>query len=213
MTLKERLLKIAEYQKLNTAEFERKIGVANGYIKNFKGSLGSAKMENLLLAFPEVDPTWLLTGEGEMLKGTGTDAIPETREQTKGVPYIDVDFELGFDEMAVPTHSNPEDIIYLPGFERATFWCNAVGKSMEPEISSGDKIAMREIRDFSFLPFGGIYGIVTANGMRTIKRIGRGSDDMHYRLISTNPEYGDQEIDKRTIRAVFQVIGSIKFFS
>lgn len=60
----------------------------------------------------------------------------------------------------------------MPGYEKATLWCNASGHSMEPEINNGDIIALQRIDDFSFLPYGDVYGFVTTNGMRTIKDLG-----------------------------------------
>ena len=53
---------------MSVLQFEKRCGLSNGYIKNFKGNFGSDKLENLLNAFPNLNREWLLTGEGEMLK-------------------------------------------------------------------------------------------------------------------------------------------------
>lgn len=83
---------------------------------------------------------------------------------------------------------------------------------MEPEITHGDMIALKEIKDMSFLPFGEVYAIVTTNEMRTIKRLGKGDDKDHYNLIPTNKsqEYAIQELPKRMISSIFQVLGCMK---
>ena len=91
-------------------------------------------------------------------------------------------------------------------------WCNASGHSMEPEINNGDIIALQRIEDFSFLPFGDVYGFITTNGMRTIKRLGRSSKDGYYRLIPTNKEYDEQEIPINKIALVYRVMGTMKSF-
>lgn len=155
-----------------------------------------------------LNPAWLVTGEGEMYADT---AIPEI-SYTDGVPYFDVDFKLGFDELENPGATNPEYLIRMPGYERATMWCNVSGHSMEPEINSGDIIALQRIEDFSFLPFGDVYGFITTNGMRTIKRLGRSSREGYYRLIPTNREYDEQEIPINMIAQVFLVMGTMKAF-
>ena len=67
-TFKDRLLYFESTTGLKRAAFERKAGLSNGYIKNFKGSMGTEKIEELHRAFPELSRTWLLTGEGEMLR-------------------------------------------------------------------------------------------------------------------------------------------------
>ncbi len=46
-------------------QFEQNIGVSNGYINNqFKrrGSISSKILNNILLKYPELNVTWLLTG-------------------------------------------------------------------------------------------------------------------------------------------------------
>ena len=157
----------------------------------------------------DINETWLLTGKGEMYNGG--EPKPEI-SYTDGVPYYDVDFKLGFDELVHPGAPNPEYLIRMPGYEKATMWCNASGNSMSPEINNGDIIALQRIEDFSFLPFGDVYGFITTNGMRTIKRLGRSAHDGFYRLIPTNKEYDEQEIPVNKIALVYRVMGTMKSF-
>lgn len=70
MDLKQRLLTYIQGLGMSVAEFERTAGLSNGYIKNFKGSLGVDKLENLLRAFPDLSYEWLVRGEGDMLKAS-----------------------------------------------------------------------------------------------------------------------------------------------
>ncbi len=156
-----------------------------------------------------INESWLLTGEGEMIiKDKPTPEI----SYTDGVPYYDEDFLLGFNEIAQPSSENPDFLIRMPGYEKATLWCNASGHSMEPEINNGDIIALQRVEDFSFLPFGDVYGFITTNGMRTIKRLGRSEKDGYYRLIPTNKDYDDQEIPINKIALVYRVMGTMKAF-
>ena len=94
------------------------------------------------------------------------------------------------------------------------FALRIAGDSMEPEISSGDIIALRQIPDWRFLVYGEIYAIVTRNDLRTVKRLGPGSTPDTFTLIPTNksPEYVAQEIEKADILHVYQVIGCMKKF-
>lgn len=161
------------------------------------------------MSTPEVNLNWLLTGEGEM--SVANEQTPEI-SYTDGVPYYDEIFECGFEELTAPSSESPDFLIRMPGYEKATLWCNASGQSMEPEISNGDIIALRRIEDISFLPYGDIYGIITTNGMRTIKRLGKSSDPSCYRLIPTNKEYDEQDIPKDKILIVYRVMGAMKAF-
>ena len=65
--VKNRLSAFIEYKGLTNAAFEKKCGLSNGYIRNFKGNLGVKKLEDILTAFPELRKDWLLFGEGNML--------------------------------------------------------------------------------------------------------------------------------------------------
>ena len=153
-------------------------------------------------------------GEGEMLKD-GNESTGKPRiNYTQGVPYYNVDFMGGFEIVENERTINPEYLIDFKPYAKATCWCNISGHSMEPEINSGDIIALRRIDDFSFLPMGEIYAIVTKNDMRTVKRIGPSANPDNYTLIPTNksPEYGIQELPKNMIRAVFEVMGCMKRF-
>ncbi len=153
--------------------------------------------------------SWLTTGEGEKMAESCRE--PE-KSFTDGVPYYDEDFLLGFNEIVAPANEHPEYLIRMPGYEKATLWCNASGHSMEPEINNGDIIALQRIEDFSFLPFGDVYGFITTNGMRTIKRLGRSVKEGFYRLIPTNKEYDEQEIPIDKIALVYRVMGTMKAF-
>ena len=207
-----RLSEYIEYDAITTpSQFAAKAGIdASGFHKMLKGQLKitTATLKKIAAAY-DLNFEWLKYGEGEMY--AANKPKPEI-SYTEGVPYYDVDFKLGFDEMEHPGAPNPEYLIRMPGYEKATLWCNASGHSMEPEINNGDILALQRIDDFSFLPFGDIYGIITTNGMRTIKRLGRSIKDGYYRLIPTNKDYDEQEIPIKAISVVYRVMGAMKAF-
>lgn len=68
MDINERFEKFFEYKGIKRSEFERKCGLSNGYTRNLRDSPKSEKMKDILKNFPEINPIWLQTGEGEMLK-------------------------------------------------------------------------------------------------------------------------------------------------
>lgn len=161
------------------------------------------------MSTPQINMEWLLTGEGEMLDAE--ESQPE-KSYTDGVPYYDEVFDCGFNELISPSSENPEYLIRMPGYENATLWCKASGHSMEPEINNGDVIALRRVEDPSFLTFGDIYGIITTNDLRTIKRLGKSDTPGCYRLIPTNKEYDEQDIPLEKILMVYRVMGAMKAF-
>ena len=207
--VKERILEFIGSTGLSVKSFEERCKLSNGYISSMRKSLGDEKLNNVLKEFPELSREWLLYGEGEMLKSG--QPVP-VKSFTRGVPYYIVDFLGGFDVILNDQTVVPEFLIDFETYNRATCWCNITGHSMEPEITSGDIIALKEIPDPSFLPLGEVYAIVTTNGLRTIKRLGPSPDPDKYSLVPANksPEYGVQEIPKAMIARVYEVLGCMK---
>ncbi len=69
-TIKERVLKIAEYYTIPKDTFIKEIGMTYA---NFKGKakytpLNSNAIANILSKYPDINSEWLLTGKGFMLK-------------------------------------------------------------------------------------------------------------------------------------------------
>lgn len=67
----DRIKQFIDHKGIAVSAFERSIGMSNAsFGKSLKngGAIGTDKLENFLNVYPEVSPTWLLTGEGEMLK-------------------------------------------------------------------------------------------------------------------------------------------------
>ena len=73
--MKEVIIKLLDYSKLNAKQFSEKLGMKRGQaiydIISGKTKRISEKLANQIISeFPEINRTWLLTGEGEMLKNT-----------------------------------------------------------------------------------------------------------------------------------------------
>lgn len=68
-----RVEEIINYNRLNIRSFEEMINVSNNSIGTAirrKSSFKSNVLNKILHTFPEIDPTWLLTGRGTMFLNT-----------------------------------------------------------------------------------------------------------------------------------------------
>lgn len=211
-SVKQRLIYFVNAKQISIREFERSIFVSNGYVKSISKGIGVDILRRIIDTYPELNTEWLLYGEGEMLNDPAElqEQTAPFRSYTTGRPYYNVDFTLGFDIMANDQTANPEYNIDFRPYNDCDCWCNAHGNSMHPTISSGDIIALRRIPDPSILINGEIYAIVTANGLRTIKRIRDNGTTIT--LIADNPAIPDQTIRKNLVTHVYQVRGTLKQF-
>lgn len=203
--------------------FAKEIGIDQSNLnKKLSGSLKITKNDTYKISESlGVNLSWLLNGDGETYSEEGEKLLSKTRISSSVkrssldmgvmVPFYDVEFALGYDEMYNDTPNVPTKHISIPGYEKADFWCRASGDSMKPVINNGDIIALKAVNDWqSFLPMNEVYAIMTTNDLRTVKVVRKGSDETHFTLHSYNEEFEDQEIPKSAITKVFKVLGSLK---
>lgn len=194
-------------------------------LRNGETKEASSKiLEPFCKHYKQVNPSYILIGKGSMFltdsetnvpivaDTTSADNVP-TISYSHGKPYYNVDFLGGFDIIINDQTVNPEYLIDFKKYEDADCWCNISGQSMEPLISNGDIIALKQLHDWrEFLLYGEIYGIVT-NDMRTVKLVTRspkGDDHLHLVPVNKSEEYQPQDIPKKLITHVFQVLGCMK---
>ena len=225
--IKQRILFFAGTLGISKRDFYAKIGVSRGTLES-KTGITEDVVTKFFATFPEVSVEWVMTGIGEMLN-----ISPSCKEKNKknieqnenkddtpsisynpalGKPYYDVDFLGGFDEIINSQVTIPANNIVIQGFEKADFWCNVTGHSMEPKINHGDIIALHrcELED---VQYGEIYAVVL-DSIRTIKILRRSSDPNKLKFVPINKtDFDEQEYPIERIMHIYEVIGSIsKFF-
>ena len=186
------------------------------FFKKLKGekAWSVADVHKICDAF-KIRKGWLVDGEGQKfrLPDEVLETIPARRsyDPRVGIPYYNVDFELGFDMLTNDQTTKPDYYISFDPYNKCDCWCNARGDSMSPTISNGDKIVIKEVRDpQTCLISGDIYAIVTTNDLRTIKRVKDNGNTIT--LIPDNKDYPEQTISKELILKIYKVMGSVKMF-
>ena len=136
--------------------------------------------DKILSAFPEYEKTWILTGEGEMLKKSNEQQIEipesngitiETMEKYRkakemGLPLLpEVDFKFSAGQKQLVNRT--EDITrywFLPDCKDCEGVAQVVGRSMSPTLPSGSWVALKRytipIENPNMIPFGNIFGVV-----------------------------------------------------
>lgn len=68
-TVKQRLIEFIKFKQITVREFERSIGVSNGYVSKITGTIGADKLHRISVEYPELNVEWLMVGSGDMLSG------------------------------------------------------------------------------------------------------------------------------------------------
>lgn len=233
-TIKERLTSLASYHGLSMRAFEDKCGLNRGNISNMGdgSSIGSDKLSKIFDTYPDVNPLWLISGKGEMLKTNCTSQQYSVQEvpvvkhkytdnstnnqdsdsknrQTR--PRIPFDAAAGSLSIALGSVSENECELLpvIPTFPRYDFTIVARGESMEPQYMSGDELACLFIKDSSFIQWGRTHVLDTAQGV-VVKRIF--DNGISITCKSNNQAYPDFDIPKEDVYHIALVVGLLRHF-
>ena len=207
MVLK-RLKEFIDANGLSIAAFEKSIGMSNAsFGKSLKnnGAIGSDKLENILIVYPDINPDWLLTGRGSMLKSE--EVVPRSDKEAilpakkNLIPfYDDVSTIGGLNDHVANTDSNSptEWIDAGDWFPEATAAIRHYGDSMV-EYPSGSILALKRVNKPQLIMNGRNY-VVETSEYRVTKQLQDDGD--HFMAYSTNR---DTYPDGRQIHAPFSV--------
>jgi len=217
-TVIERIRQIIENKRLSERYFCREIGVSNGFL-NKVNDVGSDKLNKILYRYPEINPIWLLTGNGSMLvtnTQSASKATPDTilsLPAEKGIPLITEtalrrfrDTEFGIQEPDI------KEYYVVPKFKYRIidFMVEVADNGMYPQYNSGDIIACTVIKENTFIQWNKTHVIATKGQGVLIKRIKKSSRDEFIVAVSDNETHEPFEIPRKEIKGIAIVVGLIR---
>jgi len=205
----ERIIELMKYLNLNKNSFSEEIGMSSnvtiGRIINEQRTPHPSTLQKIVKRFPQINYDWLLTGEGEMLKGNddensivqfyNSEFLPKEK---KLIPfYDDITKTAGgikgkaanVDDSSYPT----EYIDTGDWFTEATAAIRHYGESMI-EYPEGSILALKEVNERQLIVWGRDY-VIETNEYRITKRVQRGKNDDYIKAYSSNTEtYPDGQL-------------------
>lgn len=212
-TVKERLIEFLKFKGVTKSEFGKRIGVSNAYVTSIRKSIQPDKIQAIALNYPDLNTSWLLTGEGEMLKESQRNAAV-SKKPTGSLPLIPIEAVAGFpgdDDTGVKLVDCEQ--YHVPEFaaKGAQFLIRVSGSSMYPKYSNGDILACRKIDSVTFFQWGKVYVLDTNQGA-LVKRLFEDEENQNNVVChSDNHEnYPNFKIPKSEIRSLSIVLGVIR---
>ncbi|MEE1004865.1 MAG: S24 family peptidase [Bacteroidaceae bacterium] len=221
-TVKERLIAYLKNKKIGQNRFEALAGLSNGYISHLVNAPGLDKLTKILNAAPDLNKTWLLAGEGEMLNSNTDSSVVQVGANTSDCEDAEVieSFPMLPEEVAVNPNTDIEEYIeensselekVNPSHKLAP--ANAAERilrtSMMPTFQPEDIVFVRFLPDRMKICDGDIYYLNCKNRPTMIRRIKFESDN-RLRLIAQNPQYGDVVISREDIINVGTIVGLLR---
>ena len=229
--IKQKILLYLTKKGITPYEFYKISGVTRGILTQNNG-INEDNLARFLAYASDVNPEWLLTGEGEMLKTNRisrhnpVEQVPVVEYKDSEIPQVKQISEPQNNHMRprIPlnaaagglsvalssvSESECEQMPVIPSLPKYDFTIVARGESMEPVIESGDELACRFIRESAFIQWGRIHVLDTAQGI-VVKRIFE--SDGHILCRSDNKGYADFPISKEEIYHMALVVGLLRHF-
>lgn len=219
--IKQNILLYLEKKGVTPYEFYKISGVTRGVLAQNNG-ISEDNISRFLAYAPDVNPTWLLTGRGEMLldkqdffniqekEEINLPIAHLTENPKEGIPLIPIEAMAGALTCEQTVLEYECERYVIPMFKGADFLIPVKGSSMYPKYSSGDIVACQRVAMSSlFFQWNKVYVIDTDQGA-LIKRIKPGSDKKHVLIVSDNEKYDPFELPITAIHAVALVIGVIR---
>jgi phage repressor protein C with HTH and peptisase S24 domain len=229
----QRIKEYIDFKELTVSFFEKEVGMSNGsfasQLKNNK-TIGVDKLENILKRFKDLNPEWVLTGNGEMQKISNLNVLKESPsvynlktdneiKSVQNIPLYNIEATAGIVTLfSDSSKTTPIDFIQIPGLPKCDGALYITGDSMYPLLKSGDIVMYKQIvniKDGIF--WGEMYLIsisIDGDELVTVKYIQRSEKgDNYIKLVSQNSHHQDRDIKLDKVRALALIKASIRINS
>lgn len=219
----DRILQYIDYKGINKNKFYNKTGLSNGFLDKVR-DIGVSKIEKILSAYNDINPLWLISGEGDMILDKNKAAEPQA-------PYSqDAKLSSNGDFMHTPVVINYAKAGYLSGYadqefidslpkillpkeyEKGNYLVFEIeGDSMNDQLKEGDKVLAKELpREYwsSKLQIDKYLFIIVSRDGIVVKQILKhdvATGKILCHSLNKSPEYSDFTISLKSVYKLFYI--------
>ena len=236
--VRDRLEYYIAHKGLSVRKFEILIGASNGYVSNIKLNITPAKQKQIQSAFPDLNMSWLLTGEGDMLRHapsqnvTGNNNIVGNSNTGNNTIIANAQAQEYTDHHSKPIvpkylTSQPNTDVYkilntdghslqldsmtaIPPYNNFDFYYMVRQDAMKPLYKEGDVLALAHTERGSDIIQGASMIIDTNDFGFLLRRIYDRGDYYECRIINENSSFETQNIAKTRVIRLYRIVYSIR---
>ncbi len=194
----------------NQQDFCDIMGLATSYVARLKSGdrpISENIVSQISGEFPQINGTWLLTGEGEMLKReeSSIELARKEAEPLYYVPLLPISAQGGSLNDYV-TSVRKSECELIPSPIKGADWAIQVdGDSMYPKHPNGSYVLIKKIYEKAFIQWGESFVLDTCNGV-VVKRLFPSEHEDCVKCVSINPDFPPFEVEGDSIFGVYKVV-------
>lgn len=206
---KERLLQFIDYKGLTRHAFCVKCGLSDAYFYSMRKGFGTAALNKILEAFPELNEDWLIMGKGEMLlsqKEQDVNNILPNANNSHRLPVFSLKNNGMFSE-------EPSSNVSLPEAQNGDICIIITDDAMSPKYVPSSLLQIREVQGWSsYLGYGYDFVFILKDGRRVLRRAEKSNDKDCILCSSYNSKYNEEQLPTGFIEKVYRVVACLSFY-
>ena len=213
---------ISHFTNGNKAQFSKLLGVSPQTISAWIAR-NTFDPELIYAKCRYINPSWLLTGQGDMLvkndvqqniesKREAIPAMEEIPSDIAPIPLVTERAAAGFgNDCFSIQESDVRDYYIIPKFRfnHVDFMIEVSGISMYPHFKSGDVIACTILRDAKYIQWNRCHVIATRDQGILVKRIMPSEKEGCFKIVSENKDFPPFDLPKEDITGLALVVGCV----
>jgi phage repressor protein C with HTH and peptisase S24 domain len=213
---------ISHFTNGNKAQFSKLLGVSPQTISAWIAR-NTFDSELIYAKCRYINPSWLLTGQGDMLVKNDVQQNVETKREAipamEGIPSDIAPIPLVTEHAAAGfgndcfsiQESDVKDYYIIPKFRfnHVDFMIEVSGISMYPHFKSGDVIACTILHEAKYIQWNRCHVIATRNQGILVKRIMPSEKEGCFKIVSENKDFPPFDLPKEDITGLALVVGCV----